>query len=251
MRRNCGISEAHVTTADRRGSDDMRAGSRGPGAGSITVILDTSVLFFKVLDRMGLEHDAPFDVSEVCRFVKGRRVAIFGDLFKELKRTVKHDLRQSYDRRRTDCLLEDMRHILRDEGVRQISNKKCSGYRAYRQEISEMVDWMASHPCHDRSIKWVMSKRTSLIQKEILGNGKKNCTLSKTAIKAALEHLKREICKKDMKVLAVAMKIAETDNVCFVSNDGDHLLFREWAGKRSQNRLSMWRPSPIAKSRYV
>ena len=186
----------------------------GADVDRITVVFDTSVLLYVIMDEVGLSRDANVAL-QVRKFIKGKNQAASKEVASQIEMKMKR--KKSKGRIRNESIggsgagsmIERAVEILREKYGRIDTDE----WKIYFEKIENILNTLVSHPEHVMSQNWLKSKKTWLLNNNIDINGLE--TIEKK--REALRILKKEMLRgRDIKILAKAMKISETKKIVIV-----------------------------------
>ena len=212
----------------------------GMDLGPITVMFDTSVLLYMIMDEVGLKHDADF-VPQVRKFVQGKNQAVLKEVVSQVEREMKRREFKEMTRNESiggsgvGSMTDRVAEILRKE-YKRIDVVE---WESHSVKIKNILDKLISNPDHDMSQNWLKMKKTWLLNKNIDINQLKTTEDKRETLRI----LRKEMLRgRDVKILAKAMKISETRKIHFVSNDGDHVFLGKSVRALTEERMLVYRP---------
>ena len=212
----------------------------GADVDQITVMFDTSVLLYVIMDEVGLSHDIKF-TPHVRKFVKGKNQAVSKEVASQIEIRLKE--KKSKGRARNESIGGSGVGSMIERAVKTLREKyeiiDTDEWKSYSEKIENILSTLVSNPEHAMSQNWLTRKKTLLFKKNKDINGLETIEAKRDALRI----LKKEMLKgKDITILAKAMKMSETRKIHFVSNDGDHVFLGKSVMALTKNRMRVYKP---------
>lgn len=202
---------------------EMMKAATGSGDGDVLVTFDTSVFLPYVLHELGLKPGSTFSMQSVQDQIEAGEAVILKDMAGEME----------------VFLMRDPRFGGRLDDAMDILNRfETVNPKVYKKElnwIKNIQEKLAQHPKHEMSAAWANFKRISLTKEGMNEPG---------GGAAKIRHLSRR-AKRDNRLLAGAIKLCKERNLakmCFITNDGDHMLLKDSVWGYTDKCLEIWRP---------
>ena len=218
-----------------------KGGDHSTLAGFALVVFDSSVLVDVILNQMGFRTHSAFNVVKVRKFMKGKNLAVVGTSCTEITNVIlamrnAGKLEEGYQLSPTE-IMRRIDNILM-EGYEKIDAKN-RDYEEYLKGLLEMMDRIVERPDSETAKRWLRFKRAMLHDKCARREGEN----SNSWTRRKLRYLRNEARRNDVKILAKVMWLSHKRKICFVSDDGDHIIFDDWVRCKTEERMEICRPS--------
>ncbi len=176
--------------------------------------------------------------------MEGKNLAVVGTVLTEITNVVlakcnTGTLGKDYQLKSPIEIIRMVNDVL-PKGYEKIDVRRMD-YEKHLKAMISMMDRIVEMPDSKTARRWLRLKRTMLRDKCARKEGEKGDVWTRRK----LRYLRREAKRNDAKMLAKAMWLSDKRKVYFVSNDGDHLIFDEWAENRTGGRIEICRPSVL------
>ena len=138
----------------------------GADVDQITVMFDTSVLLYVIMDEVGLSHDIKF-TPHVRKFVKGKNQAVSKEVASQIEIRLKE--KKSKGRARNESIGGSGVGSMIERAVKTLREKyeiiDTDEWKSYSEKIENILSTLVSNPEHAMSQNWLTRKKTLLFKK--------------------------------------------------------------------------------------